>query len=75
MDKEIPDLPCAKVSKILTDEECPNVSIIIPCYKRRKFASLIMCNIFHLDYPKERLEIVILQDGPEDLFPPLHMNY
>jgi len=68
MDKEIPDLPCAKVSKILTDEECPNVSIIIPCYKRRKFVPLMICNIFHMDYPKERLEINILQDGPEDLF-------
>ena len=74
MDKEIPDLPCAKVSKILTDEECPNVSIIIPCYKRRKFASLIMCNIFHMDYPKSKLEINFLQDGPEDLLSPIELE-
>jgi glycosyltransferase involved in cell wall biosynthesis len=70
MSKEIPDLPCAKVSKILKDEELPNVSIIIPCYKRRKFASLMLCNIFYLDYPKSKLEVCILQDGPEDLFTP-----
>ena len=66
--KEIPNLPLSKVSKILSDEECPAVSIIIPCYKRKQFVSLILCNIFHMDYPKSKLEVCILQDGPEDLF-------
>jgi len=74
MEKEIPDLPVVKVSKILTDEECPNVSIIIPCYKRRQFASLMMCNIFHMDYPKSKLEVCILQDGPEDLLSPIELE-
>lgn len=75
MDKKIPDLPSVKVSKILNDEECPNVSIIIPCYKRRKFVSLMLCNIFHMDYPKSKLEVNILQDGPEDLFTPIELEF
>jgi len=62
------DLPIAKVDKILSDEELPNVSVIIPCYLRRKFVPLMMMNIFHMDYPKSKLEVCILQDGPEDLF-------
>jgi len=74
MEKEIPDLPVAKVSKILSDQECPNVSIIIPCYKRKQFASLMMCNIFHMDYPKSKLEVCILQDGPEDLLSPIELE-
>lgn len=64
---KIPDLPISAVSKILTDEECPNVSIIIPCYKRRKFISLMLMNIAYMDYPKNKIEVCILQDGPEDL--------
>jgi glycosyltransferase involved in cell wall biosynthesis len=63
----VPDLPVSEVTKLLTDEECPNVSICIPCYKRRKFLPLIMNNLFYMDYPKGKIEINILQDGPEDL--------
>jgi len=64
---DIPDLPVSEVSKILDDSECPEVSICIPCYKRRKFLPLIMNNLFYMDYPKGKIEINILQDGPEDL--------
>jgi len=64
---DIPDLPVSEVSKILDDNECPEVSICIPCYKRKKFLPLIMNNLFYMDYPKGKIEINILQDGPEDL--------
>ena len=66
-DPEIPFLPVSEVTEILNDEDCPLVSILIPCYKRRKFISLILTNIVEMDYPKNRMEIVILQDGPDDL--------
>ena len=65
--EEIPILPISPVEKILTDEELPDVSVIIPCYQRKKFVSLMMCNLFHMDYPKNKMEVCILQDGPEDL--------
>ena len=75
MDKEIPDLPCAKVDGVLSYEDLPPVSIIIPCYKRRKFVPLMLCNVFYMDYPKNKLEVCILQDGPEDLFPHNSLEY
>ena len=74
-EKEIPDLPCSEVHKILSDQECPGVSILIPCYKRRKFVSLMLTNIANMDYPKSRLEVCILQDGPEDLLKPHEVEY
>lgn len=67
-DNTIPKLELTPVSQRLSDEECPNVSILIPCYLRRKFKPLMLCNLRLLDYPKDKLEIIILHDGPEDLF-------
>ena len=66
--EKIPDLPITEVSKLLEDEELPHISVLIPCYLRRKFKPLMLCNLRHMDYPKDKIEVVILQDGPEDLF-------
>ena len=65
----IPDLPCSEPTHILTDSECPCVSINIPCYLRRKFIPLILMNLLQMDYPHNKIEVCILQDGPEDLLP------
>jgi hypothetical protein len=67
-EEDIPKLELTPVNKILKDEECPPVSILIPCYLRRKFKPLMLCNLRMLDYPHNKLEIIILHDGPEDLF-------
>ena len=40
----------------------------MPCYKRRQFLPLIIANIFNQDYPRDKLELCILQDGEQDLF-------
>ena len=73
-DKSIPNLPIAEVKEILPYEELPCVSIIIPCYMRKNFVSLIMTNIFHMDYPKGKLEVCILQDGPQELLTPEELD-
>jgi len=65
---DIPHLPFESVSLDLSDAELPAVSILMPCYMRREFLPLIVSNIQCQSYPKEKLELVILQDGPEDLF-------
>lgn len=65
---DIPDLPFDPVTLNLSDAELPSVSILTPCYMRREFLPLIKSNIQCQSYPKEKLELVILQDGPEDLF-------
>ena len=64
----IPDLPIYQLTKLLDNSECPFVSVCVPCYLRRKFIPLIMCNLMNMDYPKEKIELNLLQDGPEDLF-------
>jgi len=71
---DIPDLPFDPVTLNLSDAELPHVSILIPCYKRREFLPLIISNIQTQTYPKDKLELVILQDGPEDLFQDLHVR-
>jgi len=67
-EKEIPFLPFDPVSLKLTDDELPKVSILMPCYQRRNFIPLMITNIISQDYPKNKLELVILQDGDQDLF-------
>jgi glycosyltransferase involved in cell wall biosynthesis len=64
----IPDLPFDPVSIDIPDNQLPNVSILIPCYQRRNFIPLMISNIICQDYPRDKLELVILQDGDEDLF-------
>ena len=65
---ELPNLPYTNVILNKSDDELPNVSILMPCWRRRKFIPLIIANINNLDYPKDKLELCILQDGDQDLF-------
>ena len=51
-----------------SNDDLPNLSIITPCYKRRHFLPLMMCNLMCFDYPKEKLTWVLYQDGEEDMF-------
>lgn len=66
--EEVPDLPYTSVDLNISDDKLPPVSILMPCWKRRKFLPLIIANINNLDYPKTKIELCILQDGEEDLF-------
>ncbi len=44
----------------------PNVSIIIPCYNEEKVIEKKLKNILELNYPKEKIEIIIVDDGSKD---------
>ena len=48
----------------ITDEEFPTVSIVVPTYDRKDFYELIMRNWEQIDYPREKLELIILDDSP-----------
>lgn len=48
--------------------ELPKVSILMPTYNRRHFLPLIMTNLYCQTYPKNKLEVVIVDDGKEQLF-------
>jgi glycosyltransferase involved in cell wall biosynthesis len=44
-----------------------NISILIPTYNRKKFLPLIIRNILSQSYPKDKLELIIDDDGQEKL--------
>jgi glycosyltransferase involved in cell wall biosynthesis len=48
----------------IEDDQFPTVSIVIPTYNRQKFWPLIIRNWKSIDYPREKLELVILDDSP-----------
>lgn len=52
----------------------PKLSILTPTYNRRKFLPLMVHNVSGFDYPKEKLEWCILDDGTEKLFTPTELK-
>jgi len=44
----------------------PEVSILTPVYDRKRFLPLMICNMIHLRYPKNKLEWVILDSWSKD---------
>jgi len=44
-----------------------NISILIPTFNRKKFLPLIIRNILSQTYPKDKLELIIDDDGQEKL--------
>lgn len=47
----------------------PNFSIIIPTYSRPKQLAICLESLTYLDYPRDRFEVIIVDDGSE---PPLN---
>lgn len=75
LDKEEEEMPPSQMKvvevKPLEIDDLPNVSVLIPTYERRHFLPLVLYNISHIDYPPEKLEIVILDDSQDN---PLFLN-
>jgi len=51
---------------MLDDKLCKYVSIIIPIYNAEKTIELCLTSVFKLNYPKDRLEIIVVDDGSVD---------
>lgn len=53
---------------VLVTEDCPPISIVTLLYNRRKFFDLACHNIMLSDYPKDKIEWVIVEDSdnPEE---------
>jgi len=47
-------------------ERLPFVSIILPCFNEEKNVEYVLTSLFGLDYPKEKLEIIAVDDGSRD---------
>ena len=60
-------LASAEVSNIrfLSDEELPKISIVTLTYNRKKFLDLAFHNILVTDYPKDKIEWVIVDDSDD----------
>jgi glycosyltransferase XagB len=53
----------------LDDTDLPAYTILVPVYKEAGIVGLLMRNLADLDYPREKLEILLLleEDAPETL--------
>lgn len=49
----------------IKDDEFPTVSVLVPTYNRPEFFELIMRNFEAIDYPKEKLELIVCDDTPK----------
>lgn len=50
---------------VLMPEDCPSISIVTLLYNRRKFFDLACHNIMLSDYPKDKIEWVIVEDSDD----------
>lgn len=51
---------------LLTERALPPISLIIPAYNEESYMARKIQNIQTLDYPPERLEVVVVSDGSVD---------
>ena len=58
-----------KEVRALKDEDLPTYTILVPVYREANVVGLLMRNLARMDYPKEKLEILVLieEDDPETL--------
>jgi len=47
-------------------DDLPHVALLIACYNEEKEIEARLRNVLALDYPKDRLRIIVLNDGSED---------
>jgi hypothetical protein len=50
-------------ARILSDEELPHISVVTLLYNRRKFVDLAIHNLLLTDYPKHKIEWVVVEDS------------
>ncbi len=58
-----------------SEEEYPEVSLIIPAYNEEVVIEKKIKNVLSLDYPKEKLEVWVMSDGSTDRTDEIVKNY
>ncbi len=56
----------APTAREIRDQVLPKVAIIVPCYNEAKTLSASLSSLLALHYPKELLQIIIVDDGSRD---------
>jgi len=57
---------CPKQLKLNTQSELPSVSILIPAHNEESVIAGKLANTIALDYPRNKLEMVVVSDGSTD---------
>lgn len=52
--------------EIISEQECPAVTIIVPCYNEEKTLKGTMDSLLELKYPADKISIIIVDDGSID---------
>lgn len=60
------DLKREKIAENIGPSRLPSVSIIVPCYNEERTVGKTLNSIFDLDYPKELLKVIAIDDGSTD---------
>lgn len=55
-----------KIYKGLKSKDFSSVALIVPCYNEAKNIGKTLNSLLNLDYPKEKLEIIVVDDGSDD---------
>jgi hypothetical protein len=63
--KEVKSAKAKHLPPVLNQDECPPISIVTLLYNRRKFFDLACHNIILSDYPKDKIEWVIVDDSDD----------
>lgn len=50
----------------LPDKDLPSVTIMVPCYNEETTVAGTLDSLLHLDYPQDKLQIVVINDGSTD---------
>ena len=56
-----------KIIPIIPNKIYPNISILTPTFNRKRFLPLMIYNIYHFIYPKEKIEWNILESNDNSL--------
>lgn len=58
-----------------TDEELPEVTVLIAAYNEARFIEDKIKNTFSLDYPADKLRMIVVSDGSDDGTPEIVSRY
>ena len=65
--EEIDSLSEEEVQPKFSEHQLPGVSLITPTYNRKNTIKLAVINFLSFDYPKDKLEWIIIDDSPEPI--------
>lgn len=54
------------VAPVVNRTNLPTVAVIVPCYNEEKSLASTMHSLLALDYPENKLEIIVVDDGSRD---------